>query len=210
MSLAPEARDKDETGHSTAEWPVCIPDHHELIPTCFFEGHASSSTMALVANQANGPEMARIEERWQSLGIDLPPAPAPAADYVPWLITGSLLFISGQVAQEGGKFICGQVKDEQDLARAQYAARSCGIALLAQARDAAGGNLDRIARVIRIGGFVNASPGFTQHASVMNGCSKLMLEVFGENGHHVRAAVGSSLLPRGVMVEAEAVFELQT
>jgi enamine deaminase RidA (YjgF/YER057c/UK114 family) len=126
------------------------------------------------------------------------------------VITGSLLLISGQIAREGDEFICGQVRDEQDLVRAQYAARSCGIALLSQARDAVEGNLDRIARVIRIGGFVNAAPQFTQHASFMNGCSKLMLEVFGDSGRHVRTAVGCSSLPRGVMVEAEAVFELRS
>jgi enamine deaminase RidA (YjgF/YER057c/UK114 family) len=83
------------------------------------------------------------------------------------------------------------------------------LALLAQAREACGGNLDRISRVVRIGGFVNSSPDFTQLAAVMDGCSKLMIEIFGDNGRHVRAAVGCSSLPRGVLVEADAIFELR-
>lgn len=153
-------------------------------------------------------EMSIIEERLKSLGITLPSAPAPAADYVPWLISGSLLFVAGQIAREGNELICGFVSADDDLARARQAARACGLALLAQAREACGGNLEGVSRVVRIGGFVNASPDFTQHAAVMDGCSKLMIEVFGDSGRHVRAAVGCSSLPRGVLVEAEAIFEL--
>lgn len=152
--------------------------------------------------------MGRIEERLGSLGISLPPAPAPAADYVPWLISGSLLFISGQIARDGNGPISGQVSSEQDMERGQYAARTCGLALLPQAREATRGDLDRIARVIRIGGFVNASPNFTKLAAIMDGCPKLMIDIFLENGRHVRSTIRCSSLPRGVMVEAEAIFEL--
>lgn len=153
--------------------------------------------------------MASIDDRLRTLGIELPDAPVPAADYVPWLISGSLLFIAGQIAREGDKMISGVVFGDQDLERAQYAARACGLGILSQAKAACGGDLDKIARVIRVGGFVNASSEFTKHAAVMDGCSKLMIQIFGENGKHVRAAVGCSSLPRGVMVEADAIFELR-
>jgi enamine deaminase RidA (YjgF/YER057c/UK114 family) len=155
-----------------------------------------------------GIEMGMIDQRLVSLGISLPPAPAPGADYVPWLISGSLLFISGQIARDENGLISGQVAGDQDVERGQYAARACGLALLSQAGKATGGHLDRIARVIRIGGFVNAAPDFTKHAAILDGCSKLMIDVFLDKGRHVRAAVGCSSLPRGVMVEAEAIFEL--
>jgi enamine deaminase RidA (YjgF/YER057c/UK114 family) len=153
--------------------------------------------------------MGEVLNRLISLGIDLPQVPAPAADYVPWLIRGELLYVSGQIARDGETPICGQMTDDDDLEKGQYAARACGLALLSQASHATDGDLDRIARVIRIGGFVNAAPGFTKHAAVMDGCSRLMIDAFGENGRHVRAAVGCSSLPRGVLVEVEAVFELR-
>lgn len=152
--------------------------------------------------------MGMVEERLRSLGITLPAGPVPAADYLPWLISGSLLFIAGQIAREGNEFICGQIASELELDRARYAARACGLSILAQAREACAGDLDKIARVIRIGGFINATPSFTQHASVMDGCSQLMTAAFQDNGRHVRAAVGCSSLPRGVLVEADAIFEL--
>lgn len=105
--------------------------------------------------------------------------------------------------------ISGVVSGDQDLERAQHAARACGLGILSQAKAACGGDLNKIARVIRIGGFVNAAAEFTKHAAVLDGCSRLMIEVFGENGRHVRAAVGCSSLPRGVMVEADAIFQLR-
>lgn len=153
--------------------------------------------------------MANIDDRLRTLGIELPNAPAPAADYVPWLISGSLLFIAGQIARDGDTMISGVVSGDQDLERAQHAARACGLGILSQAKAACGGDLNKIARVIRIGGFVNAAAEFTKHAAVLDGCSRLMIEVFGENGRHVRAAVGCSSLPRGVMVEADAIFQLR-
>lgn len=153
--------------------------------------------------------MPSISERLDALGIDLPAGPAPAAEYVPWVISRGQLYIAGQIAREDETFLCGQIQEGDDLAAFQHAARACGLAILSHARQALGGDLDRIMRVVRIGGFVNAAADFTQHASVMNGCSELMVEVFGEPGRHVRAAVGCSSLPRGVMVEADAVFELR-
>jgi enamine deaminase RidA (YjgF/YER057c/UK114 family) len=153
--------------------------------------------------------MTTIDDRLKTLWTELPEAPVPAADYVPWLISGSLLFIAGQIARKGEEMILGVVSGDKDLERARYAARACGLAILSQAKAACGGDLDRIARVVRIGGFVNATSDFTKHAAVMDGCSKLMIEVFGEDGKHVRAAVGCSSLPRGVMVEADAIFELR-
>lgn len=143
-----------------------------------------------------------IETRLAELGITLPDAPAPAANYLPWVISGNLLFVSGQISAIKGKL-------GADLAveAGAEAARGCGLSLLAQAR-AALGSLDRVARVVRLGGFVNSTPEFTDQPEVINGCSNLMVEVFGDKGRHARAAVSAPALPRGVAVEIEAVFEI--
>lgn len=143
-----------------------------------------------------------IETKLAELGITLPDAPAPAANYVPYVISGNMLFISGQISGQKGKL-------GADLAveAGAEAARSCGLALLAQAR-AALGTLDRVKRVVKLGGFVNSTPEFTDQPEVINGCSNLMVEVFGDAGRHARAAVSAPALPRGVAVEVEAIFEI--
>ncbi|WJS84915.1 RidA family protein [Paracoccus sp. TOH] len=144
-----------------------------------------------------------IETKLAELEITLPDAPAPAANYVPYVISGNLLFVSGQISALKGKL--GADLAVEDGAEA---ARGCGLALLAQAR-AALGSLDRVKRVVKLGGFVNSTAEFTDQPEVVNGCSNLMVEVFGDKGRHARAAVSAPALPRGVAVEIEAVFEIE-
>lgn len=148
-----------------------------------------------------------IDARLRDLGIELPPAPAPAANYLPFVQTGNLVFISGQISQNADGLIRGRLGDELDVEEGAEAARACGLALLAQLR-AAVGDLDRVTRIVKLTGFVNSTPEFTDQPEVINGCSNLMAEVFGDKGRHARAAVSAAALPRGVAVEIEAIFEV--
>ena len=148
-----------------------------------------------------------IDARLTELGITLPDAPAPAANYVPYVQSGDLLFVSGQIAAGPDGLIRGRLGDGMDVAQGAQAARACGLSLLAQARAAAG-SLDRIARVVKLTGFVASTPDFTDQPEVINGCSDLMVEVFGDAGRHARSAVGVASLPQGVAVEVEAVIAL--
>ena len=148
-----------------------------------------------------------IDARLTDLNITLPDAPAPAANYVPFVRTGNLLFVSGQISSGPDGLIRGRLGDDLDAAAGAAAARACGLALLAQAR-AALGSLDRVARVVKLGGFVNSTADFTDQPEVVNGCSDLMVQVFGDKGRHARAAVSAPALPRGVAVEIEAIFEI--
>ncbi len=150
----------------------------------------------------------KIERRLAELNITLPAPPAPVASYVPYVVSGNLVFISGQVTMaEGGLQYVGTVGKELSLEDGKAAARLCAINLLAQLRAAAG-DLDRVTRCVRLGVFVNAVPGFAQHPEVANGASDLIGDVFGDAGRHSRAAVGAGSLPRNVAVEVDAVFEL--
>ena len=144
-----------------------------------------------------------IEARLAELGITLPGAPAPAANYVPFVISGKMLFVSGQISAQKGR-----LGDDLSVAQGAEAARGCGLSLLAQAK-AALGSLDRIKRVVRLGGFVCSTPEFTDQPEVIDGCSNLMVEVFGDKGRHARAAVSVPALPRGVAVEIDAIFEIE-
>ena len=144
-----------------------------------------------------------IETRLAELGITLPDAPAPAANYVPYVISGNLLYVSGQISP-----VKGRLGADMAVPAGAEAARGCGLSLLAQAR-AALGSLDRVARVVKLTGFVASTPDFTDQPEVINGCSDLMVEVFGDCGRHARAAVSAPSLPRGVAVEIEAVFEIE-
>ncbi len=148
-----------------------------------------------------------IEARLSTLNITLPDAPAPAANYVPFVRTDNLLFVSGQISAGPEGLIRGRLGDDLDVAAGAAAARACGLSLLAQAR-AALGSLDQVARVVKLTGFVSSTPDFTDQPEVINGCSDLMVEVFGDKGRHARAAVSAAALPRGVAVEVEAVFEI--
>ena len=151
----------------------------------------------------------KIDSRLVELNIKLPQPPAPVASYVPYVVSGNLVFISGQVTMgEGGLQYVGTIGKELSLEDGKAAARLCAINVLAQLRAAAGGDLDRVKRCVRLGVFVNAVPGFTQQPEVANGASDLMLEVFGDAGRHSRASVGAGSLPRNVAAEVEAVFEL--
>jgi enamine deaminase RidA (YjgF/YER057c/UK114 family) len=149
-----------------------------------------------------------IETRLKDLGITLPDAPAPAANYVPYVLSGKHLFISGQISADANGLIKGRLGETMDATGGAAAARHCGLSILAQAK-AALGDLDRVARVVKLGGFVNSTADFTDQPEVINGCSDLMVEVFGDIGRHARAAVGVPALPRGVAVEVEAIFEVE-
>lgn len=151
----------------------------------------------------------KIEARLDELGIELPQAPTPAANYIPFVVAGNLVFVAGQVTVENGEVkFKGRLGEDMDIDEGYQAARLCGLNLIAQAREAAGGDLDRIKRVVKLGGFVNATPGFTDHPKVINGASDLMAEVFGDAGKHARFAVGAVSLPLGVAVEVDGIFEL--
>ena len=155
--------------------------------------------------------MSAIDQKLAELGISLPAPAAPIANYVPFVRTGKLLFVSGQVALgPDGKVAdhhCGKLGAFIDKAAGQAAARLCFINLMAQAKGALG-DLDRVARVVRLGGFINADPEFTDLAAVMNGASDLAVAVFGDKGRHARTTIGVASLPLASAVEVEAVFEI--
>jgi enamine deaminase RidA (YjgF/YER057c/UK114 family) len=150
-----------------------------------------------------------IEARLAELGITLPEAPNPVANYVPYAISGNLLFISGQISKGGdGKIVTGALGDSVSVEDGQKAARLCALNILAQAK-AALGDLDRIVQVVRLTGFVNATAAFADHPKVVNGASDLMVEVLGDKGRHTRAAVGVSSLPLGSAVEVDATIAIE-
>lgn len=151
-----------------------------------------------------------VEARLATLGITLPGAPSPVANYVPFSIAGNLLFISGQVSKAAdGSIVAGQLGEGMSIAKGREAARLCALNILAQAKAAAG-SLDRVARIVRLNGFVNATPDFTEHPQVVNGASDLMVDVLGDKGRHTRVAVGVSSLPLGCAVEVDAVLLLES
>ncbi len=151
--------------------------------------------------------MSTIEDRLNSLGVVLPEPVAPVANYVPFVLSGGLLYISGQVSVDASGGIKGTVGTEVDEAAARAAARLCGINLIAQMK-AALGDLSRVRRVVKLGGFVQAGPEFFAIPAVINGCSDLMVEVFGDAGRHARSAVGVYRLPLNFSVEVDAVVEV--
>jgi enamine deaminase RidA (YjgF/YER057c/UK114 family) len=152
--------------------------------------------------------MSQIEERLKALGLVVPTPVAPVANYVPYVITGSLVHISGQISTDASGGIKGVVGDEVDLETAQRAARLCGLNLIAQMKAATGADLERVRRVVKLGGFVQAAADFFDIPKVVNGCSDLMVEVFGDTGRHARSAVGVYRLPLNFSVEVDAVVEL--
>ena len=151
----------------------------------------------------------RIEARLTELKIELPQPGTPVANYVPFVRTGDLLFIAGQICQWNGELrFVGKLGAGISIADGKAAARLCALNILAHVRTACGGDLDRVRRCVRLGGFVNCSPEFTDMPQIVNGASDLMVEIFGDIGRHARAAVGVSSLPGGVAVEVEATFEI--
>ena len=149
-----------------------------------------------------------IDQRIKELGIVLPNAAAPAANYVPFVRSGTMLFVSGQISQNSNGLVLGKVGFNFSVDDGYEAARLCGLALIAQVRSACNNDWSRLNRVVRLGGFVNCSQDFIEHPKVINGASDLMVKVFGEKGRHTRAAVGCSSLPLGVAVEVDGIFEL--
>jgi enamine deaminase RidA (YjgF/YER057c/UK114 family) len=149
----------------------------------------------------------RISARLKELGITLPVPAAPQGSYLPWVKSGTFLFLSGQITmgQNGLEYV-GTLGLDLNLDFGRRAARLAALNVLAQASAALEGDLDRITRVVKVTGFVNAAPGFIQHPEVVNGASEFFVEVFGELGRHARSAVGCSSLPRGVAVEIETIF----
>lgn len=149
--------------------------------------------------------MSKIENRLAELGIVLPQPNAPVANYVPFVRAGDLIHISGQVSLDASGGIKGVVGEDVDLETAQKAARLCGLSLVAQMRAACDGDLDRVTRVVKLGGFVQAGADFFEIPKVLNGASDLMVEVFGDAGRHARSAVGVYRLPMNFAVEVDAV-----
>ena len=152
-----------------------------------------------------------IARRLAELKIQLPNPSVPAANYVPFTVSGPLVFVAGQVSQwNGERRYKGKVGDSLTIEDAHAAARLCALNLLAHLQVACGGDLDRVTRVIRLGGFVNCTPEFTDQPKCVNGASDLMVEVFGkEIGSHARTAVGVASLPGGVSVEVDGIFEVR-
>ena len=150
-----------------------------------------------------------IEARLKQLGITLPTPSVPQANYVPWVVSKGLAFIAGQVTMQDGKpqFI-GKLGREFTPEQGQQAARLCALNIVAHLKNACGGDLDKVVRCVKLGGFVNATADFAKHHEVINGCSELMIEVFGERGKHARFAVGAPILPMGTSVEIDGVFEI--
>ena len=150
-----------------------------------------------------------IDARLAALGITLPDAPAPAANYVPSVLAGGgLLHVSGQISQGPQGFIKGRLGADLGVEDGAAAARACAISLLAQVRKACGGDWGRLVRAVKLVGFVNSTPDFTDQPKVINGASDLMVEVLGEAGRHARSAVSAASLPFGVAVEIEGIFEI--
>jgi enamine deaminase RidA (YjgF/YER057c/UK114 family) len=149
-----------------------------------------------------------FEARLNEMGYTVPDAPAPAANYVPYVVVGDMVYVSGQIAKGDDGLIIGKLGDDLDAAGGQAAAKVCALNLIAQLKAACGGDLDRLKRVVKLSGFVNSTPDFTDHPTVVNGASDFIGEVFGEAGAHARAAVGCSSLPLGVAVEVEGIFQI--
>lgn len=150
-----------------------------------------------------------IDARLKELGIELPQPTAPVANYVPYVISGNLVSVSGQIPLDAnGPCFVGKVGADFTTEEGRDAARLCAIGIIAQLKAACGGDLGRVTRIVRLGGFVNCIDGFGQHPEVINGASDLMVDVFGDVGRHSRAAVGVGSLPRGVAVEVDALVEI--
>lgn len=152
--------------------------------------------------------MGRIESKLQELGVSLPTPPAPVASYVPYVVSGNLVFVSGQVSVDASGGIKGKLGEAIEVEQGQAAARLCGLNLLAQVKAACDGDLDRVRRVVKLSGFVNVTPDFDPIPQVVNGCSDLMVSVFGEAGRHARSAVGQANLPLNFAVEVDGIFEI--
>jgi enamine deaminase RidA (YjgF/YER057c/UK114 family) len=150
-----------------------------------------------------------IEAKLAEMGVTLPDAPAPAANYVPFVIVGNVVHVSGQIARNDAGLITGRLGDGMDVEQGAAAAKACAIALLAQVRSACEGDFSRLVRVVKLVGFVNSTADFTDQPKVINGASDFMVAVLGDAGRHARSAVSAASLPFGVAVEIEGIFEIR-
>ena len=153
--------------------------------------------------------MSKIEENLSKLGVTLPDAPAPAANYVPYVVDGNTVYVSGQISANDAGLITGKLGDGMSVEDGAAAAKSCVISLLAQLKEACGGDIDRLDRVVKLVGFVNSTGDFTDQPKVINGASDFLVEALGEQGRHARSAVSAASLPLGVAVEIEAIFAIK-
>ena len=151
-----------------------------------------------------------FETKLASLGVTLTDAPAPAANYVPSVQVGELLFVSGQISNGPDGMVTGVLGEDMSVADGAAAARLCGISLLAQVKAACGGDLDRLERVVKLTGFVNSTKDFTEQPAVVNGCSDFLVEALGDAGRHSRSAVSAGALPFNVAVEIEGIFQIKS
>jgi len=151
----------------------------------------------------------QYESKLAEMGVTLPNPSAPAANYVPFVQVGDIVYVSGQISQNDDGLITGKVGADLDVAAGAAAAKTCGIGLLAQVRAACGGDLDRLVRVVKLTGFVNSTPDFADQPKVVNGCSDFLVEALGEAGRHARSAVSAGALPLNVAVEIEGIFQIK-
>ncbi|AAV96951.1 RidA family protein [Ruegeria pomeroyi] len=149
------------------------------------------------------------EDKLASLGVTLPNAPAPAANYVPFVKIGNIVYVSGQISNDETGLITGKLGDDMDVNAGAAAAKRCAINLLAQVKAACGGDLDQLVRVVKLTAFVNSTPDFTAQPQVINGASDFLVEALGEAGRHSRSAVSAAALPLGVAVEIDGIFEVK-
>ncbi|NOD76277.1 MULTISPECIES: RidA family protein [unclassified Ruegeria] len=149
-----------------------------------------------------------IAAKLETLGVTLDEAPAPAANYVPFVRMGNIVYVSGQISKTD-ELITGKLGDDMDVEAGAAAARVCAINLLAQVKAACGGDIEKLVRVIKLTGFVNSTADFTQQPQVINGASDFLVEALGDAGRHSRSAVSAASLPLGVAVEIEGIFEVQ-
>ncbi|WP_208351606.1 RidA family protein [Pseudaestuariivita rosea] len=153
--------------------------------------------------------MSGFEAKLADLGVTLPDAPAPAANYVPFVQVGDIVYISGQISNGADGLIIGKLGDTMTTADGAAAAKTCAISLLAQVKAACGGDLDRLVRVVKLTGFVNSTADFTEQPQVINGASDFLVEALGDAGRHSRSAVSAAALPLGVAVEIEGIFQIK-
>lgn len=152
--------------------------------------------------------MSNFEKQLADLGVTLPDAPAPAANYVPFVVIGDMVYVSGQISNGPDGLILGRLGDDMDTEAGAAAAKTCAIGLLAQVKAACGGDLDRLVRVVKLTAFVNSTADFIEQPKVVNGASDFLVAALGDAGRHSRSAVSAPSLPLGVAVEIEGIFQI--